>query len=118
MLPLAGERLARGASGGAGTLWMAACIVVAQFVMIAASVLVGRKADSWGRKPLFLLGFAALPVRGLLFAVIGAPAGLVSIQVLDGMGAGIFGALFPIVVADLTRGTGRYNLALGAASAC
>ena len=53
-----------------------------------------------------------------LAAHLGVPAGLLSIQVLDGVGAGIFGALFPIVVADLTRGTGRYNLALGAASAC
>ena len=41
-----------------------------------------------------------------------------SIQVLDGIGAGIFGALFFVVIADLTRGTGRYNLAQGAASAC
>jgi hypothetical protein len=83
---------------------MTSCIVVAQFVTIAASLVVGHKADSWGRKPLFLVGFATLPVRGLLFAVVGVPAGLVSIQVLDGVGAGIFGALFPIMVADLTRG--------------
>jgi MFS family permease len=118
MLPLAGERLARGASGGVGTLLMASCIVVAQLVMVPASVLVGQKADSWGRKRLFLVGFAALPLRGVLFALLSAPVALIGIQVLDGVGAGIFGALFPIVVADLTRGTGRYNLALGAASAC
>lgn len=118
MLPLAGERLARGGSGGLGTLWMAACIIVAQFVMIGVSVLGGHKADLWGRKRLFLIGFAALPLRGLLFALAGSPAALVSIQILDGVGAGLFGVLFPIVVADLTRGTGRYNLALGAASAC
>jgi MFS family permease len=37
---------------------------------------------------------------------------------LDGIGAGIFGALFFIIIADLTKGTGRYNLAQGAASAC
>jgi Na+/H+ antiporter NhaD/arsenite permease-like protein len=39
-------------------------------------------------------------------------------QILDGIGAGILGALFFIVIADLTKGTGRYNLAQGAASAC
>jgi MFS family permease len=118
MLPLAGERLSSGADGGTGAVWMAACIVLAQLVMIPASLLVGHRADRWGRKLLFLVGFGALPVRGLLFALVGAPGGLLAIQVLDGVGAGIFGALFPIVVADLTRGTGRYNLALGAASAC
>lgn len=118
MLPLAGERLARGGSGGMGAMSMASCIVIAQLVMVPAALLVGHKADRWGRKTLFLLGFAALPLRGLLFALLGSPAALLGIQALDGIGAGIFGALFPIVIADLTHGTGRYNLALGAASAC
>ena len=118
MLPLAGERLGRGGSGGLGTLAMAGCIVIAQLVMVPAALLVGRKAERWGRKPLLLIGFAALPVRGLLFALLGSPAALLGIQALDGVGAGIFGAIFPIVIADLTRGTGRYNLTLGAATAC
>jgi MFS family permease len=125
MLPLAGERLARGGSGGLGTLAMAGCIVIAQLVMVPAALLVGWRADRWGRKKLFLIGFAALPLRGLLFALLGStPAllgstpALLGIQALDGIGAGIFGAAFPIVVADLTRGSGRYNLTLGAATAC
>ncbi|MBV9752087.1 MAG: MFS transporter, partial [Hyphomicrobiales bacterium] len=29
-------------------------------------------------------------------------------------GAGIYGALFPVIVADLMRGTGRFNVAQGA----
>jgi MFS family permease len=82
------------------------------------AILVGHKADSWGRKPIFLAGFAVLPIRGVLYTLTQNPYALVSIQVLDGVGAGIFGALFFIVLADLTRGTGRYNLAQGAASAC
>src|SRR5439155_17381600 len=72
----------------------------------------------WGRKPIFLAGFAVLPIRGVLYTLTQNPYALVSIQVLDGIGAGIFGALFFIVIADLTRGMGRYNLAQGAASAC
>jgi predicted MFS family arabinose efflux permease len=116
MLPLIGERLSQG-RGGAGPLFMAACIITAQAVMIPMAILAGTKADSWGRKPLFLIGFAALPVRGLLYTLSNDPYYLVSIQLLDGIGAGIFGALFFIVVADLTKGTGHYNLALGAAGA-
>jgi MFS family permease len=81
------------------------------------AILVGHKAESWGRKPIFLAGFAVLPIRGMLYTLTQNPYALVSIQVLDGIGAGIFGALFFIVIADLTRGTGRYNLAQGAASA-
>jgi predicted MFS family arabinose efflux permease len=116
MLPLIGERLSQGANG-TQTLFMGACIIAAQIVMVPMAMLVGAKADPWGRKPLFLIGFAALPIRGVLYTLWDNPFYLVSIQLLDGIGAGIFGALFFIVVADLTKGTGRYNLALGAASA-
>ena len=116
MLPLAGEKLSVG-EPAASPLFMSLCIVTAQLVMVPMAILVGRKADAWGRKPLFLAGFAVLPVRGLLFALTDDPYSIVAIQILDGVGAGIFGALFYIVVSDFTRGTGRYNLALGAAGA-
>jgi MFS family permease len=116
MLPLLGEKLAQ-SNKGVETLFMAACIITAQIVMVPMAILVGHKADSWGRKPIFLAGFAVLPIRGVLYTLTQNPYALVSIQVLDGIAAGIFGALFFIVIADLTRGTGRYNLAQGAASA-
>ncbi len=96
---------------------MASCVVTAQLVMVPMAILVGRKADAWGRKPLFLAGFAVLPIRGLLFALANDPYAIVAIQILDGVGAGIFGALFYIVVSDFTRGTGRFNLAQGASAA-
>jgi len=115
MLPLLGEKLALG-NRGTETLFMAACITTAQIVMVPVALLVGHKADVWGRKPIFLAGFAVLPLRGVLYTLIQNPYALVSIQVLDGVGAGIFGALFFIVVADLTKGSGRYNLAQGGAS--
>jgi MFS family permease len=116
MLPLVGERLSQGHKDS-GSLFIAACIVAAQAVMVPMAMLVGAKSDKWGRKPLFLLGFAALPIRGLLYTLWDNPYYLVAIQLLDGIGAGVFGALFFIVIADLTKGTGHYNLALGAAGA-
>ena len=116
MLPLVGEELSRG-DPNFSTVFMASCIVVAQAVMVPVALVIGRKADVWGRKPLFLIGFAALPLRGLLFWLVHDPYWSVAIQVLDGIGAGTFFVLFFIVVEDLTRGTGRYNLALGVTSA-
>ncbi len=80
-------------------------------------MLVGRRADAWGRKRLLLIGFAALPIRGVLYTLVRDPVALVAIQALDGVGAGIFGALFPVVIADVTEGSGRYNLAQGVSSA-
>ncbi len=117
MLPLLGEKLAQGHQA-ASSLFMAACIITAQVVMVPMALLVGHKADAWGRKPLLLVAFAVLPIRGLLYIVTQDPYALVSIQALDGIGAGIFGALFFVIIADLTEGTGHYNLALGASGAC
>ena len=116
MLPLAGERLSQG-HPQSSMLFMSACIIIAQAVMVPMAILVGRRADAWGRKPLFLLGFAVLPVRGLLFGVANDPYFILAIQMLDGVGAGIFGALFSIVVADFTKGSGHFNLAQGVSSA-
>jgi MFS family permease len=116
MLPLIGEKLSQ-SHQQASSLFIAGCIITAQIVMVPTAVLVGHKADVWGRKPIFLAGFAVLPIRGVLYTLTQNPAALISIQILDGVGAGIFGALFFIVIADLTKNTGRYNLALGASSA-
>jgi MFS family permease len=113
MLPLVGEKLALQDTTLATTL-MSACIVAAQVVMVPMALLVGAKADSWGRKPLFLAGLAILPIRGVLYTLSDNAFWLVGVQLLDGIGAGIFGAIFPVIVADLMRGTGRFNAAQGA----
>jgi MFS family permease len=117
MLPLVGEMLSAGQPVLAAP-YMSACIIVSQMVMTPIAMAAGRLADTWGRKPVFLIGFAALPIRGLLFAITRNPCLLVSVQVLDGIGAGIFGVLAVIVIADLAEGTGRFNLMQGAMNTC
>ena len=113
MLPLSGELLAKGHDNLA-PVDMSAAIIAAQLVMVPVAYLAGKYGQSWGRKPVFLIGFAILPIRGLLYTLSHNPFYIVGVQLLDGVGAGIFGVLSVIVVADLTAGTGRYNLALGA----
>jgi MFS family permease len=113
MLPLVGQKLAL-QDRNSGTSLMSACIVAAQVVMVPMALLVGAKADAWGRKPLFLAGFLILPIRGCLYTLSDDRFWMVGVQLLDGVGAGIYGAIFPIVVADLMRGTGRFNVAQGA----
>ena len=112
MLPLMGSVLTMRSSRWA-TLLIAACIVVPQLLVAALSPWVGRRAQSWGRRPLLLIGFAALPLRGLLFAVIASPLPLVFVQLLDGVTAAVFAVMVPLIVADLTRGTGHFNLGQG-----
>lgn len=112
MLPLMGSVLTMRSARWA-TVLIAACIVVPQIVVAALSPWVGERAQAWGRRPLLLIGFAALPLRGLLFAVVGNPLLLVAVQLLDGVTAAVFAVMVPLVVADLTRNTGHFNLGQG-----
>lgn len=112
MLPLMGSVLTMRSSQWA-TLLIAACIVVPQMLVAALSPWIGERAQIWGRRPLLLIGFAALPLRGLLFATVTDPTLLVIVQLLDGITAAVFAVMVPLVTADLTRGTGHFNLGQG-----
>jgi MFS family permease len=112
MLPLAGEALAY-RSGTHASFVISAMIIVPQIVVVLAAPWVGREAQSWGRRPLLLIGFGALTVRALLFALTSNPFLLVPFQLLDGISGSVLGVLTALVIADLTKGTGRFNLAQG-----
>jgi MFS family permease len=99
---------------GIATAMMSACIIAAQLIMLPIAVAVGRNADRVGRKPILLIGYAVLPIRAVLYTFSDQIWWLIAVQLLDGVGAGIFGAITPLVVADLMRGTGRFNIAQGA----
>src|SRR5439155_7133870 len=90
-----------------------ALILVPQVMAALMAMGVAKTADQWGRKPILLLGLGAVSVRATLFSVISNPWILLPIQLLDGFSAAVVGVMMPLVVADLTRGTGRYNLAQG-----
>ena len=113
LLPLVGQKLAQAYPTWA-TAMMSSCIIAAQIIMLPVALIVGRTADRVGRKPILLIGFAVLPVRALLYTFSNSAPWLIGVQLLDGIGAGILGAITPLVIADLMRGTGRYNLAQGA----
>jgi MFS family permease len=112
MLPLMGSVLTTRSSQWA-VLMIAASIVGPQLVVAIFSPWVGHKARTWGRRPLLLAAFATLPLRGVLFAVVTNPVLLVAVQLLDGVTAAVFAVLVPLVIADVTRGTGHFNLGQG-----
>ena len=112
MLPLASE--AFGYSKEAlSSLIVSALIMVPQVIVAIMAPWVGRRANTWGRRPLLLVGFAALPIRALVFAWTANPTILIAAQVLDGVSGTMLGVLTALIVADLTAGTGRFNLAQG-----
>jgi predicted MFS family arabinose efflux permease len=113
MLPLAGQVLAQ-AHPGEDAIALSACIIAAQLVMVGVAWAVGRAMKlGYGRKAIFLVALAVLPVRGVLFTLTASPVAIVGIQLLDGVAAGIFGVISIIIASDLMRGTGRFNLAQG-----
>lgn len=113
MLPMAGQVLAQ-SHPGSDTLALSACIIAAQLVMIGVAYAVGRAmAAGIGRRTIFLVAFAVLPVRGVLFSFTANPVGVVAIQLLDGIAAGTFGVVAVVIAADVMKGTGRFNLAQG-----
>jgi MFS family permease len=112
ILPLAGEELVY-RNGTGVSLVVSALIIVPQIVVVLSAPWTGREAQTWGRRPLLLIGFGALTVRALLFAVTSNPLLLIWIQLLDGISGSTLGVLTALIVADLTKGTGRFNLAQG-----
>jgi predicted MFS family arabinose efflux permease len=112
MLPLMGGVLTMRSSQWA-TVLIAACMIVPQLVVAAVSPWIGRSAQRIGRRPLLLLGFAAVAIRGIFFAAVTNPFLLVAVQVFDGIAAAVFTVVAPFIIADITRGTGRFNLSLG-----
>jgi predicted MFS family arabinose efflux permease len=112
MLPLMAGVVTMRSSQWAPVL-IAACIIVPQAIVALTSPSVGRKAQAWGRRPLLLLAFASLVVRGLLFGIVKDPYLLVAVQVFDGITAAVFSVMVPLIVADIAFGSGHFNLAQG-----
>ena len=112
MLPLVGQNLAR-TEGHLSSLILSGFVVVPQIIVALLAPWVGLKAGTWGRRPLLLAGLVVLPIRSTLFAMIADPAPLILVQALDGFTGAALGVLTALVIADLTKGTGRFNLAQG-----
>jgi len=112
MLPLMAGVVTTRSSQWAPVL-IAFCIIVPQAIVALLSPTVGAKAQAWGRRPLLLIGFGALVIRGLLFATVRDPYLLVMVQVFDGITASVFAVMVPLIVADVAFGSGHFNLAQG-----
>jgi MFS family permease len=113
VLPILGGEIDMGQWASA---LVAVCIVVPQLMVALIAPGVGRLAVYWGRRPVLLLGFAALPARAAILAFNSDPWVIVAAQMLDGICGAVLGVLVPLSLADITRGSGRFNLAQGIAA--
>jgi len=112
MLPMIGVDVAR-SLGPQAALWMSGLLAIPQVVVAILAPWVGFHSEKRGRRPLLLIGFALEPVRAFMLAATAAYPVLAVAQILSGLTGAIIGVLTVIVIADLTAGTGRFNLAIG-----
>jgi len=117
VLPLVAQTLAHHETHFSSLL-LSGFVVIPMMIVAILAPWVGRKAASWGRRPLLLAGLAALPIRSALFALCANPAPLLLVQALDGITGATLGVLTALVIADVTKGTGRFNLAQGFVGTC
>jgi MFS family permease len=111
MLPLVGQEIAK-AKPENSTLYLAACIIIAQLVMVPTVFICGKQAKK-GRKKLLMVAFILLATRGILYMFTDNVALLLAFQVLDGMAAGTFSVVAIMVVNDLMGTSGRASFAQG-----
>ncbi len=114
ILPQVSQALAH-SEGHSSSLAVSALIVFPQIIVALLSPWVGRTTTTWGRRPLLLLGLAVVPIRSGLSALTTDPILLVIFQMMDGFTGATLGVLTTLIIADLTNGTGRFNLAQGLA---
>ncbi len=112
LLPLYGLAVSQAHQGDPSES-VALTIVVAQAVMIVASLVAMRMADRRGYWLVMLITFIALPIRGLLAASVITWWGVFPVQILDGVGAGLQSVAVPGLVARVLDGTGRVNVGQG-----
>jgi MFS family permease len=112
LLPLALSGITR--NGGVSGFAVSATIILPQIIAAGLAPWAGRLAQRFGRRPVMLVGFAAVPVRALLFATLPDAVPLTVYQALDGVSAAVFGLMLPLIAADMTKRTGHLNLAIGA----
>ena len=114
MVPLVTQLLATGVGTKQAILFTSGYMLASQLVFMVVAAASGKLAGKLGRKPLFIFAFAALAARGVLYTLSHHPAALIAVQCMDGLGAGIFGVVGVLIIADLTKGTGSFNAAQGA----
>lgn len=113
MLPLYGLAVVQAKHNDPAS-FVAITIVVAQAVMIGASLIAMRMAEKKGYWLVLLVSFVALPIRGLIAAHVMSDWGVYPVQMLDGVGAGLQSVAVPGLVARILNGTGRVNVGQGA----
>ncbi len=113
IIPLFGmSAVSGGKANGPG--FVATTVVIAQGVMVIASLVAMRVAEKRHNWLILLVSFLVLPLRGIIAFFFDGWSGIVPVEILDGIGTGLQSVAVPGMVARALYGTGRVNLGQGA----
>jgi MFS family permease len=112
VLPILGYNLGQ-SNTATSPVFMAGIAVVPQIIVALLAPWIGYWSELWGRKPLLLIAWTSQIVRVLLFTLTSDPRMMIAIQCLDGVTGAIITVLTILIITDVTKGTGRFNLAQG-----
>jgi len=113
IIPILGmSAVSDGKANGPG--FVATTVVIAQGVMVIASLIAMHVAEKRNYWLILLVSFLVLPLRGIIAFFLSGWSGVVPVEILDGIGTGLQSVAVPGMVARSLYGTGRVNLAQGA----
>jgi len=112
MLPLMVQLISKQGTHAA-SVQLPSALLITEFVMIPVCYFASRMVNL-GRRPLLIISYIFLVLRGIGFTVIKIPAAMVALQILDGISAGIFGLVLTIVIADFCRHNDSFSSTLAA----
>eukprot|EP00299_Pterocystis_sp_00344_P017810 c8923_g1_i1.p1 GENE.c8923_g1_i1~~c8923_g1_i1.p1 ORF type:complete len:316 (+),score=49.49 c8923_g1_i1:732-1679(+) len=94
-------------------------ILIGRITTVIVNWIIAKKVHSFGRKSLLIISFIVVPLRGCLCAIFESEMGiLLALQILDGIGGGVYRVMHQVIIRDLSRGSGRFNVALGVVMTC
>jgi len=117
VVPLVSQYIAIG-DERASMVFVSACLLIFYFAQGFTSYGMITFVKKFSPKTLLVVAHLVLPVRCALIVIIiffgnGNRYALAATQFLDGIGAGIYDTMIPIVVGMMTEGTGRFGFTYG-----
>jgi predicted MFS family arabinose efflux permease len=116
MLPAIAETLGATKAASA-SIEISGLIIAPQILVAVLAPWVGYYSEIKGRKLLLITALGVETLRAGLLATSAIYPVMLAAQLLDGLGGSIINVLTVLIIADLTTGTGRFNLAQGTVGA-
>jgi len=122
VVPLLAQYVATVSSEQSNLTWVSAILIVFFFSQAITAHLMTFVVNKFDPKRIILIAFIVLPIRCTFISIMilfwSNPWALVSTQIFDGIGAGVYDTMLPIIVKNFTKGSGRFGFTYGFIITC